>query len=388
MSTYIHQPQSNSRDLKFVFEILRSNDELLKRRIEELIVTDDLALIYREIINSYFKELTLCDENTSAKKRSQIITKYLKNIWQKHGKGETYKLFENFNMFETFLFELPNYRGHYIHQFNVFLLGYYLLNKLLENNQIKNVFHNISDEPYFTWMISSTFHDMGYTIQEIENWFSNFLEMFLKVNMKYSINIDDILTRNFYDYVAYISEYHLALLQRSGLIQWHFEQMNRKDMKIYDLLLTRLKMKEHGIIGALLFIHSILVREKFLDNQSLIYRDFPIYIMPACHAISAHHFNIENLTIEFERFPFLFMLILCDELQDWGRSKDKQDQSKMIEVDVIEGNHPKIIIKLKVFEEYKLKSLSEIEKKLKCSLFDVQIEAEYKEIKNQFNIKN
>jgi hypothetical protein len=55
----------------------------------------------------------------------------------------------------------------------------------------------------------------------------------------------------------------------------------------------------------------------------------------------------------------------------WGWSKDKKDQSQIIEINVMEGVYPTIIIKLKVLEKNKLKSLSEIENKLKCSLFNV-----------------
>jgi len=40
----------------------------------------------------------------------------------------------------------------------------------------------------------------------------------------------------------------------------------------------------------------------------------------------------------------------------------------------MEGVYPTIIIKLKVLEKNKLKSLSEIENKLKGSLFNVQIQ--------------
>lgn len=83
--------------------------------------------------------------------------------------------------------------------------------------------------------------------------------------------------------------------------------------------------------------HLLAIRQGFASRErGGLYGDFSSIHVPACHAICLH--NLETITVEFERYPLAFLLILCDELQDWGRhvsrSHEHQQAIKLVDIDV------------------------------------------------------
>ena len=364
--------RANSRNLSASFYVLQKNDVLLKN----IIRSERFDNEYIEIINHYFNTLdNIIDIDINNEKRIKSIIEALKNMWvKKHLKSTTFLIFEDFNDFENNLFKLPSYRGHFIHQFNVFLLGYFILNKLLHNERVKNIFRINSTEMNFTWMLASTFHDMGYPIEKIGELVRLYFDMFLKVETNYDINIENILTYNFYNYIQYLAEFHY-IIDRLQENRWNLYTSNKKlDFKFQDKLLNKLRKKDHGTISSILLLHSLLTKEKLVNMENWINRDLPFWIMPACHAISLHTFTHKEIQIKFEKFPFAFLLSLCDELQDWGRSLNEKDHSTLRGISIDENDDiPEIIINITCNNNNKYKNIKKLKKKLKCNSIKVRI---------------
>jgi len=378
----------NSSNLFAKFEILLKNDMMLKRKIRSLDINQSLIRKYQRNILNYFNEVGGIEEKNYDEIRAQKTTKYMKAIWQEvHRKIETSKLFSNFEKFEQFLFKIPRYRGHYIHQFNVFILGFYILKKLLENPNISRQIQSNNDNPYFTWMACSTSHDLGYPIQEVETWFQDFLEDFLGATSTYHIDIKDILTPTYPNYIGYFSEIHYQLVNLNQN-QWNFSEQKHKDMQFEELLLRKLDKKDHGVLSAIILAYSVLIKETSLDQNILINRDFPRYILPACHAIAVHNFDPDDLIIEFEKTPFAFLLVLCDELQDWGRSQAKKDKSDLLNVEINQAEIPEIIFNIKMLDVSKKESFDLLKKKLRCNLIKIIINSEYQDQIYRYIINN
>jgi hypothetical protein len=260
-------------------------------------------------------------------------------------------------------------------------LGYYIVNKFAEKERDFNILKNCSNNPIFTWVLASTFHDMGYPIEKIDEWFERYLDMFLKVELPYKIEIERLLTPVFFEYVKYLSETHLNLAFHRCT---PLGQETNRDWSFHNVLLMNLRKKDHGIISALLLIHSLLTQEELAKEQGWFCGTFPHDIMPACHAISMHNLQEKNLKISFKNYPFAFLLRLCDELQDWGRSKNGLDQSEMLDFEINnEGNFPLINCTLKVNEEFlekKIKSIDFLAQQLQTdSLIQVAINLKSKE---------
>lgn len=362
-----------SKDLGASFYVLQENDALLKQLIQSAYFDTE----YVEIINQYFNNLhNFINDDINNEKRIKTIIEVLKKIWvKKHRKSITYLIFKDFNDFEKNLYQLSSYRDHFIHQFNVFLLGYYILNSLKKINNINEVFNKNSSEMNFTWMLASTFHDMGYPIEKMGELIRLYFDMFLKVETSFDINIENILTHNFYDYIQYLAEFHYVV-DRLQENKWELygDTKNKLDFQFQETLLNKLRKKDHGTISAILLLHSLLTKEKLVKNDDWLKKDLPCWIMPACHAISLHTFTYEEMQISFKKFPFAFLLSLCDELQDWGRSINEKDHSTLKGIYINENeDKPEIVIKIMCNNKKKYDNIKLLKKKLKCSLIKIKI---------------
>jgi hypothetical protein len=340
------------------------SDEVLKERIKELEST-----YYREVLETYFSDLAHSQKRSDyLENKIKSVTKALEQMYvYKSQKEETFSLFKNFQRFEKILFQSPEYRGHYAHQFDVYLLGYYMLNKLLEGRSdnlqdyISQVFKGRSNEPNFTWMLTATFHDMGYPIEQIDNWFKEFLSLFLKVETPIQFGLDQILTPIFYEYIGYLSETHhgrgIALTIADG-------KLSQRDWRFHNILHNALRQKKHGVISSLLLIHSLLTQEDIGQHQEWFYGTFPNSVLPACHAIAVHDLDLKDYKISLKQFPYAFLLVLCDTLQDWKRSTLPKDYSELIDINV-SPKEPKIEVKLQINDtDEKIKELKNLKDRL------------------------
>jgi hypothetical protein len=264
---------------------------------------------YLDIIKSYFADLEAL-EIAGLEKRYERVLSILTNLWVDSNKNPS--IFREAKDFEPILQKNPIYRDHFIHSFNVFVLGYCIINKLHEIHPSKNFFGATESEWNLTWMLTSTFHDVAYPVQETESWLSDLFEAFLGVNPKISFNITQIMPPIYTDFMRMLSRYHRHYAEGGG--PFLSDDLQSIDWLFYNELSSGLMAKNHGVLGALMLCHRMAIREGFLDPRPL---DFLRTHLPACHAISLH--DLKSFPVTFGKYPFAFMLILCDELQDWGR---------------------------------------------------------------------
>lgn len=301
------------------------------------------ALLYNERLSAY---LTRINRANSKTKKSAALD-LLKNLWvYEHDKQHTYDIFESFFKFEPMLFRDQDYRDHFFHQINVFMLGFYLINKLLSNQRICQEFE-FSENINFTWLLTSTFHDIGYPIHSISNWMTDFFQDFMGTRSLYQVSLDAMLTQNFYDYVKHLAAFSYA--REAGMQLPIFGVGSAfTDWRLYDQLLVELKNKNHGVISALLLMHRILTQERFAKLQGYLKADFPKQICTAAHAICLH--DLQSQQACFKTNPFGALLILCDELQDEGRPcASPKPHARLVDLDVnLDGQKPTVKCYLKI----------------------------------------
>ena len=351
------------------FFYLKDSDKVLQSRISELEHKDAKSFgAYLDIIQTHFRNLgKLKEQGEYSSNKMKSVTEALRQLWVVEAeKGSTFEIFKDFETFEGFLFQSEDYRGHYVHQFDVFLLGFYLLNKIMEKDSgpISNNLH-VSSNPNFTWMLTATFHDMGYPIEQINNWFSRFLKMFLKVETPYQLEVRNILPPTFFEYLKYLSEEHYNLTTDQIAVSG---QSYIRDWQFHNCLETKLLRKDHGVISSLLLIHSLLTQEKIKQFHTWFVSTFPYEIMPACHAISLHNFDnseMKDLKISLSKYPYAFLLMLCDTLQDWQRSVQTQDYSELTEIQFSFPNGiPTTDFRLKINAPRKFEELDKMKNRL------------------------
>jgi hypothetical protein len=90
--------------------------------------------------------------------------------------------------------------------------------------------------------------------------------------------------------------------------------------------------------------------------------------MPACHAISLHNFDnseMKDLKISLSKYPYAFLLMLCDTLQDWQRSVQTQDYSELTEIQFSFPNGiPTTDFRLKINAPRKFEELDKMKNRL------------------------
>lgn len=307
---------------------------------------------YSEIVKKYYRKMKDDGQNAIANRYENVLTS-LTGLWIDSEKNPS--LFKDTKDFEPILQRNPLYRDHFVHSFNVFLLGYYIINKLNECTR-QDYFGANKRAVNLTWMLASTFHDVAYPIQQIESWLNDFLKKFLGVNPMFSLKITDVLPMIYTNFMQMLSIYHLNPHQK-GIGPISLDSM---DWAYYNEVGSKLIEKEHGVLGALMLCHQMAIREGFLDEGGRIPNertkwDFFFDHLPACHAISLHHLRFAP--VKFTRHPFAFLLMLCDEIQDWGRPSlhGRKDVVTLKDIEILNTTPPTIEFKLEASEERRMK---------------------------------
>lgn len=279
----------------------------------------------------------------------QIALDTIKRLWQEVC-GVEYP--EVQRQLEDILLRNPEYRDHFLHQFQVFLLGAYIIDKLYGNNEkcIREYNKNYNCSIEEAWLLASTYHDFNYSIQRYDLWSKEFFSQALNTKCKLSdLKLDTAFIReNFLLKTRDLCD-ALSLKMDHGVTNFFFEEAVTE--------------RNHGLLSAL----SML---KLLENSNgkKISREGQIQVAVA---IALHDYNIwaafanlkdgnlplwyENFAkeehlknLEFIKHPLVFLLIFCDTVQEWGRvGKNYQESKPRLEDVVIEPTKVKVALSLK-----------------------------------------
>lgn len=234
--------------------------------------------------------------------------------------------------FEPLLGTDVRYREHFAHQFQVFLLGYYLINendslqeKLTSSLQSINHRNYNLEDALRVWFIASMFHDFSYSVGKMEDWLKKYFKR-VEVPPKFQVNWTDIYTH----YEA----------GKTNLVELISGKTNEAEDKIAGIIKDAfIKEYDHGVISALVLMN-------ILHNK--IEKDL---LKEACCAIALHTEAVYSKfdKLKIDQFPFAFLLVFCDNAQQWGRPR-MMTLIPDIEVklkDIVTENGTKVEIKLK-----------------------------------------
>ena len=323
-----------------------------------------------------------------------FCTDTLNKLWSEYLRTEIYP--EEHRKLENLLVELyPEYRDHYVHQLQVFLLGALILDILLDNSRIvsKNGF------PCISWLLASSFHDFSYPIEKYDDYVSRLFKECLGVKIWGFLGL-----KNDYTEYSFSSKVEHIINSVAECFTGTFQGVAGTDNcnKIRHFFYHSItKNKNHGLIG------SIGLLKRFEDEKNI---DFSDVILPASVAIALHdpciyltmHGSANNIEAEcvsivnklaplkklsFEKQPLAFLLILCDNIQDWGRhfgniEREKQLEEANIRLKDIYFDSDKIVIQLlftntpdsRKFIRYKKSEMDNLSKLLSISNLEFKIE--------------
>lgn len=212
-------------------------------------------------------------------------------------------------------------RDHHKHQFDVGALGWFLLNTSTGKQTLKEDICDLysweEEDVSRAWFATAFLHDHAYPISYLlelaprlyhaKEDFGEIKGSIQEIQKAYLDAYQHLYSRELYEYLITMLDQgkNVAkdlmndLRSEFRLVGIDVEDINIRDIDIYD----------HGILGALNIIKNLKINPENLEK--------PV-IQKVIEAIALHNLPFWNLCIEEK--PLATLLVLCDEIQEWGRS--------------------------------------------------------------------
>lgn len=249
-------------------------------------------------------------------------------------------------------------RDHVVHSVNVFITGLCIYSacpafreafaSAVPEKEYLNAYSTKNEEFFYRWGIAALFHDVGYPLEIIGRQLNEFIGMIadadgkdIKVKAKISFDnleelrtVSEILPKEDFSSgygKAYGETAELDLLKANDLMAFKIHHAHGADLrllreKLDDFVrsMGETGMIDHGYYSALI----VLKWYGFLIQSSGYKSDYFYWpVLDSATAILLH--NWYKLFLQKEPFvlgpmkaendPVAFLLILCDELQEWNR---------------------------------------------------------------------
>ena len=240
---------------------------------------------------------------------------------------------------ESFLYSTSAgkfYRDHTEHQLRVAVLGDFLLEQDLGAGNFLNHIADLTelDKNFIKdklWWVMGLLHDIGYPLQKMTKSINYaLLNQILKCYP--SLNLDVVpfeitLSTQDKNQMKYLEILEYGLSKEAKELIHIGAGVNFKEIPIpkietftsssnghSEFLYESPIELDHGIIGALSILKSLGSPSEILENKD----EFDGYIK-AAQAIALHNFKNKLPEYIFDNNPLAFLLVLIDEMQEWGR---------------------------------------------------------------------
>jgi hypothetical protein len=292
--------------------------------------------------------------------------------WGKHFRGQREEpkesssllfLVEHLLFFEPTLHYIKSYRDHFMHSFNVLLLGYWFLSLQDKTTNTYFLFPKLTalerESLLKCWTVTAPLHDIAYPLEKLNAGAKTLMKRFCKggaENFDINMNPDwwPPLTqanafRFFQKTLRDVMEEKSEGQPKYPFFRWHKSQERKKSKassaELATMLISLLLPDgNHGVTGALLLHNNFHEPKMFRKKVTEICRkhDFSKKIFPdeqkkICTAIAFHHIcdswksrmkdkkkkrlGLVDFSIESHHNELCYLLLLCDTLGQWGRNR-------------------------------------------------------------------
>lgn len=285
--------------------------------------------------------------------KDKIILDLMRNLWEYPKTAEIFKVFKELDLALTVI----GIKGHFVHQFEVFLFGWFVFKKLLASPCGKNVtdkFGSINNI-FFTWMISSTAHDFGYPLQEINKLMDKLSSLYQGLHItKLADQLDELFK---YKLIEEEKELNIARLIKTGeeiqieeLVKASLIETLDFDTNTARKVTTALRDKcNHGYVSSLIlgktYLESIYSTTLSTVDETRL-RDRLKY---ATAAIALHAYSYDDSVkiikkINFDLNPFAYILYIVDNIQEWNRAINPNEDWPIYNLAELNENNEEINI--------------------------------------------
>ena len=259
-------------------------------------------------------------------------------------------------------------RDHYIHSVNVFILGLCIFAQsrryqaafkktMLASGEYHQAYQTKNEEFYYRWGIAALFHDVGYPVEIVGRQINKFIgfatdadgadekvnvqltfENFVELNRIAEVTPKRAFTKCYSD--QFEDCVYIDALKPVDLLAHRVHRALDVDLKSvkhslddFVNVMARCGFIDHGYYSAIIVLkwYGFLVQSAGFPPERFFWP-----VLDSASAILLHNcyknvmqkapFRLGPLTPD--RHPVAYLLILCDELQEWNREaygiKDKQ----------------------------------------------------------------
>jgi len=318
------------------------------------------------------------------------------SLWKSNFDGMEFP--RTLERFESFLQQFyPEYREHFVHQFQVFLLGTIILghllqepSKLFENGEIDVKKDNLVKG----WLLASSIHDFTYPLQEYDKFSSEFFKEQLRIDEPLSFlelkgiyvektfltRVEHLLSKlekdfvdtagwektKLYNEIRRFFYYEITEKKNHGLMgsSYLLKKFEGKDREILSNLVLPAAVassmhddeiwqtlsgqvngdieKKWGYIAGLMGVGKDITAD-ILRNTNINDEQKETEIADTLRDkqgewVGNIYADISNIIIKkplsevyLKKQPLTFLLILCDNLQDFGRLSSDKERMKVVE---------------------------------------------------------
>jgi hypothetical protein len=331
--------------------------------------------------NRFFDELQVFEDLTSGHNYKAYMHQALLEFLKNETKDTAFAVYQSFfdtyrislaggsNKFADLLDVLLNYeehaatlidkqRDHYVHSVYVFLLGLCIY---IQNENYRAAFDAVNldktdypfsyetrhEEFFYRWGLASLFHDVGYPIEIIGKQISKFIGFATEVGSNVRVkshlafeNFDDlnaitevIPKRAFINayYEKYESCVYIDLLKPIDLLAHKLHLTLGVDLKTiksaldsFVSIMAKSGFIDHGFYSAIIVLrwYGYLIQKSQIKPEHFFYP-----VLDSASAILLHNYYRNVImkapfgkgSLSAHAHPVAFLLILCDELQEWNR---------------------------------------------------------------------
>ena len=333
-------------------------------------------------VNRFFDELEMYEDTVNGHSYKAYIHESIRTFLENESPENAFDVFRTFfdsykislgdedNAFLDLIDILKEYestaatlidkqRDHYVHSVNVFITGLSIFaangqyrlafNSAVPEKEYENAYYTKNEEFFYRWGLASLFHDVGYPIEIVGNQINRFLGIITavdgeEVKVKARISYDNFPALNHIREVtadpeafskAYLNAYgsakYIDCFKPLDLMADHIHHTLGADQdEVLDALngfvrkMGETGFIDHGYYSALIILrwYGYLIQKAEYNSQYLYWP-----VLDSATAILLHNwfrnvlrkdpFNLPPMSAS--AYPIAYLLILCDELQEWNR---------------------------------------------------------------------
>lgn len=232
------------------------------------------------------------------------------------------------------------HRDHFVHSVNVFLLGIQIYTNNIRfreaflNYGSSGTFCNEYERFLYTWGHASLFHDVGYPMEIASNQIKLFIKAVEGSESQDGMNAGPSIYIHGMDALSKLSGGRAGVDSFELISDRIAKTLGLDKGAVSDLIhgfnktMCSNHFVDHGFYSTLIFIRSMSCS---IGGSELDIRRFDGEVVDAAASILLHNFYRGIFTnkrygydlgpMRLQTFPLAYLLILCDELQDWNREK-------------------------------------------------------------------